>query len=254
MDGDGVTPARALQPLTHGNVLIVGTKASNLDEELRSNPRVILWSSEAEHWTDKELPVNVRAVFIGRWIGHTLFGRIQREAKKRHITIFNQYGTGAMTKQVRELLAIDKPQEPEPQQPEPKQEEPMVQKPALAPKPSHKGKLIPLEQYIDWDKSNIDNARIMLAKAKELGIETTEGSLCQYVRVLAQKQGKKFKIVRPTRPVKLKVQDSKLDVSVALLDDTIKQLTDVRDYLIAVVKENMELKGRIERFKKALEG
>ena len=230
--------ARPLQPLTHGNVLIVGAKASNFDDEIKTNPRVILWDSQDQRWVGKDLPVNVRAVFVTRFIGHNSFDMIIAEARKRHITIFNPDGTGKIARQVRELLAIKS--EPETIKPE----EPVTPTPALkpVPAPKFKAKLTPLAQFIDWEKGGAENARHLLEKAKELGIETTFGSLAQFVLVLRRGQ-KKIKVV----------QTNKMDVSVAVLDEAIKQLKDVRDYLIATTKENTELKARISKLKKSLE-
>jgi regulator of replication initiation timing len=44
-----------------------------------------------------------------------------------------------------------------------------------------------------------------------------------------------------------------MDVSVDVLNNVIKELQDLRDYLVATVKENNALKLRIEKFKKALD-
>lgn len=243
----------ALQPLSFGKVLIVGAKSSNFDDELMSNPRVILWSSQEEHWSDKELPVNVRAVFITRWIGHAAFNKIQTEAKKKRITIFNPMGTGIIAKQVRELLATPRINE---EQADNrfirKQEETMAVEQPTPPINNQKGKLAPLVQFIDYNKSNVANARIMRVEAEKRGITTTVGSLCQMITVLRRQQGiplLTFKAKAKPKPS----SESKLDISVAVLDEAIKQLSDVRDYLISTARENTELKARVAKLRKTLE-
>ena len=103
-----MTEVQPLQPLNGGLVLIVGAKASNFDEEIKTHPRVIIWDSQHEHWTSKDIPSNVRAVFVTRWIGHNAFSNLLSTARKRHITMFNPEGTGIIAKQVRELLSMTK--------------------------------------------------------------------------------------------------------------------------------------------------
>ena len=106
-----------------------------------------------------------------------------------------------------------------------------------------KGKLKQLIEYIDFSKSNAENAKILLRIANEKGIASTEGSLAQFVANKRREQGGTA-VVKSAR--------SKLDVSVEMLDDAIKGLTDMRDYLIATVEENRILKAKLERLTKAL--
>lgn len=223
---------KPLTPLTHGQVLIVGAKASNFDDEIRNHPRVVIWDSQHESWTNKDLPQNVQAVFITRFIGHTMFGKIQDEAKKKHITIFNPSGTGIIIKQVRELLNLVKPAL--------KEETKMI---------IQKGKLRPLISFIDFNKTNKENILVLSAKAKELGIQTTDSSLSQLIVVKRRKfQQKNSVAVKTPKTVK-----NVKDISVDMLDNVIKDLTELRAYLVATVKENDTLKQRIEKFKKVLD-
>ena len=53
-----------LKPLTHGNILIVGAKASNFSEEIKSHPRVVIWDSQNESWIGKSLPSNVQKQYL----------------------------------------------------------------------------------------------------------------------------------------------------------------------------------------------
>jgi hypothetical protein len=107
-----------------------------------------------------------------------------------------------------------------------------------------RGKLEPLIPLIDFSKSNTEMGKILMNKAVELGIRTTEGSLIQLVSNQRKKQN------GGTVP---KSARSQLDVSVEMLDQAIHGLTDIRDFLIATVEENRMLRQKVERFKKVME-
>lgn len=107
-----------------------------------------------------------------------------------------------------------------------------------------KGKLNVLIPFIDFAKSNAENAKILLRKAHEMDVRTTEASLAQLVANVRRKQSGGT-IPRSAR--------SKLDVSVEMLDNAVKELQGMRDYLIEVTEENRLLKAKVEKFKKALD-
>jgi hypothetical protein len=235
---------KPLQPLSYGSILIVGTKASNFDDELRKHPRIIMWESQNEHWLTKELPEKVRAVFVTRFIGHDAFTNIIKQARKRQVTIFNPTGTGMIVRQVRELLDLTR-----------KETVTTIEETTVTTTPVLRktgGKIVQklhvLHPFIDFSRGPMDNARdILMPKAKEMGIETTVGSLAQMVSMLRKKR---TGVPKATRR---KVQPQQMDVSVDVLNNVIKELQDLRDYLVATVKENNALKLRIEKFKKALD-
>lgn len=233
-----------LHPLSHGNVLIVGVKSSNLSDEIRTHPRVTIWDSQQKHWTDKDIPSNTRAVFVTRFIGHQEFANIIREARKKQITIFNPEGTGMIARQVKELLNMTEPPTTpivEVDQPETIQEETIMATVKHGPTAPKLHALVP---YIDFSKQNIENARTLMARAKEMKIDTTMGSLAQLVSVHRRRlKGKK--VVQQTKEVK-----GQTDVSVEILDGMIKELKDMRDYLVAVTKENQSLKMKVDKFKR----
>jgi len=234
-----VTEGKPLQPLTHGSVLIVGTMPSNFGDEIKNHPRVIMWSSQNEHWLNKSLPDNTQAVFITRFIGHNAFDNIVTEARKRRITVFNPTGTGIIAKQVKELLNINPVQTTEPT------ESKEVEMSNKGKKLGEKGKLNALIPFIDFSKNNIDNARgFLVKKAKELGIDTTEGSIAQFVMKQRQKQSQ--------TGVPKSVAKGQVDVSVEILDGMIKELQDMRAFLIATVAENNSLRAKLDTLKKAL--
>lgn len=107
-----------------------------------------------------------------------------------------------------------------------------------------RGKLNVLIPHIDFAKSNAENAKILMRKAQELSIKSTEASLAQFVANHRRKQ---------SGTAVPKSARSQLDVSVDLLDEMIKNLGDMRDYLIATTEENRLLKQKLEKFKKAFE-
>jgi hypothetical protein len=170
------------------------------------------------------MPANTRAVFMTRFLSHVSFDKITAEARKRNINIFNPEGTGLIARQVKELLSIAPKQL--------KQEKERVY-----------GKLNPLIPSIDFSKNNIDNARQLFIKAKELGIDTTEASLAQLVTVQRKRQNQ--------TAVPKSIQ-AKVDVAVEMLDNAIKDMTDMRAFLIATVEENKVLKAKLDGFKKLL--
>ena len=216
---------KPLQPLSGGVVLIVGVKSSNFDDEIKTHPRVVIWDSQQEHWTDKDMPQNTRAVFMTRFLSHSSSGKILAEARKRQITIFNPDGTGIIARQVKELLAIG-----------PKSE--------VKSEGKVYGKLNTLIPFINFSVSNAENARQLMVKAKELGVDTTEASLAQFVTNQRHKQS--------GTAVPKSIQ-SKVDVAVQMLDSAIKDMTDMRAFLIATVEENKQLKIKLEKFKKVFD-
>ena len=119
-----------------------------------------------------------------------------------------------------------------------------------------KGKLEPLAAHIDFSKTIIDNAHALMKKANELGISTTMGSLSMFVKTqrdrgnhpLIGRANSKKKTITVAKQVEAK------DVSIEMFDNLIKELTDMRQFFVATVRENTALKKRLENFKKALTG
>jgi len=108
-----------------------------------------------------------------------------------------------------------------------------------------RGRLNQLIEFIDWNKSNNENAKNLMYKANELGIRTTEGSLVQLVSRQRRKKPGVNAVPRSAR--------SQLDVSVELLDQMIKDLGSIRDYLINITEENRMFRQKIEKIKKGME-
>lgn len=237
-----MTEGKPLTPLSDGIVLLVGVKASNFDDEIRSHPRVMMWSSQEEHWTSKDLPSNTRAVFMTRFIGHAAFNHIVREARKKRITIFNPLGTGVITQRVRELLSIHPVQttiEPVIHHNEVVE---MKETEQVTKKHGQQGKLKALIPFIDFSHTNIDNAKALFAEAKKLNIDTTVLSLAQLV---SHQRRKNVKVIQNYKP------STQKDVSIEIFDRAMK---DMRDFVVATVAENNSLKARLESLKKAIGG
>lgn len=251
-----MTEPKPLKPLDSGVVLIVGTKRSNFSEELVRHPRIVMWDSQQEHWTNKDMPTNTRAVFMTRFIGHASFEKIVSEARKRHITIFNPMGTGTIIKQVKELLAIQPPVTVRPTESTEVKEVKTVARPI-----NSKSVLHVFIPFMDFNLTNAENARRLVMKAAELNINTTFQSLAQYTMVQRKKLGIAPVHVRAkttTRKIVTRAQiaapKEELDVTVHMLDGFIKGLQDMRAFLIATTTENRELRARVEKFKSAMEG
>lgn len=255
---------KQLTPITNGMLVIVGAKPSNFDDKIRNHPQVVMWNSQEEHWSNKELPQNTKAVFFTRWVGHTEFGRIMSQARKRHITVFNHEGTGIIAKQVKELLGlaprmVDLP-EIHGRDTETEEETIVTPIPTKRESPNKgMGKLKPLIPFLDHSKTHVENAKILMVKARELGIETTEGSLA----MLSSTQRRfgtnavpySVKYQKPERkPKVVKTQNKQLDVTIQMFDTIIKELSDMREFLIATVEENNTLKTRLDTLKRALTG
>jgi len=243
-----VTEGKPLTPLTHGSVLIVGTMPSNFGDEIKNHPRVIMWGSQQQHWLNKSLPDNTQAVFITRFIGHDAFDNILTEARKRRITIFNPTGTGIIAKQVKELLNINPVQKTEPTI-EPKTEPKEVEV-AKRVKTGEKGKLNALIPFIDFSKTNIDNARnTLIDVANEKGITTTVQSIAQFV----MKQREKSKAPKSPAHQAVSVKVEKTDAVIQMFDNIIQEMKDMRAYVVETTKENNSLRAKLASLKKALD-
>jgi hypothetical protein len=222
-----------------------------------------MWDSQQEHWTNKDMPTNTRAVFMTRFIGHSSFEKIVSEARKRHITIFNPTGTGTIIKQVKELLAI---QPPVTVRPTVSESTVPTEVKTMARPINSKSVLHVFIPFMDFNLTNAENARRLIIKAAELNVTTTLHSLAQYTMVQRKKLGIAPVHVRAkttTRKIVTRAQIEcvkseqvveSVDVSVEILDNLIKGLQDMRAFLIATTKENRELRARVDKFKKAMEG
>lgn len=267
------TEAKPLQPLHGGKVVLVGVKASNFGEEIKNHPQVVMWESQDQRWIGQELPSNTKAVFVTRWVGHQAFRTILKEARKRQITMFNPEGTGMIAKQVKELLGME-PKELSGEAVEKIAEqfqkhddytpvltkEPVTMKSDTEVQKMKKGqsKIDPLMPFVDPNLNYYDNAERLIIKAKEMGIKTTVASIANRISVVNRKASG---AIPKSRPGARKVQPTDgrptrthkhVDVIVEILDNMVKELQDMRDYLVATTEENRTLKERFDAFKKAL--
>lgn len=104
------------------------------------------------------------------------------------------------------------------------------------------GRLKELIAQVDFNRSNADEARRLLGIAVEKGIKTTHGSLAQAIAQARRKTG------RTAVPTSVR---SQLDVSVELLEEMIKNLGDMRDFIIATTEENRLLRTRVAKIEAA---
>jgi len=213
-----------------------------------------------------------------RFISHAIFDKVIAEARKRHITIFNVMGTGILKRQVRELLELRRDKIPEvfstPVHAHSVVVHDLLPTPVSYPSPTtvstttepkvnttmQQGKLKPLYDMIDYSgtRTNADMAREMFAKAKELGIDTTLLSIIQLVNVKIRTYKKNRlgqtpkQVVENSKKVEKKDSVDKTNIVVQMLDNMVRELKDMRDYVKATEEENRTLKLRVEKLKKAL--
>lgn len=252
-----ITESAPLQPITGGVIVLVGIKISNLPPDLRYHPQIVMWESQSQHWTSKDLPLNTRAVFLTRWIGHNEFSNIMKQARARHITIFNPQGTGMIVKQLRELLNMNGTK---------KEEGIIVDTPTTKVLTRHGGtrtpKMYKLRPFVDFNKSNAQMARELLEKAKELEVDTTFGSIAQWLYATRKKEGLPPLTDRKTprnggrKQARQTVQSAigaTEDVAVQMFDNIIKEMTDMRELLSKTMAENVKLRAKVTKFRKFFE-
>jgi len=218
--------------LNGGRAVIVGGRDKDW-QEYRRHPQFMFWSGEQKdvlrQVNNKDLPDNCKLLVISRFISHSQIEKLVVEARKRQIPIVGNKNDGEITNILEDLIT------------------PILKQnnnvnPEI--KVSNHGKLKALMPMINFAKSNVENARALYIKAKEMNISTTENSLAQYIGKERQRQqgGTVPKSVR-----------NKLDVTVEMLDAIVKDISGMRDYLIELTEENRELRKRVDKFKKALE-
>lgn len=265
------TQPKPLQPLTYGNILIIGTKVNNFADEIKNHPRVIMWeSSDRTGYANKIIPTNVRAIFMTRFIGHDAAVKLLKEARNRGMTTFHPEGTGQIAKQVRELLGLNKQEQKETEQPTvttthevklPQTvEEVIKEETPVAHSITHgqQGKLQPIHKYHRPELTKLEAARIMFAEAEKLGIQTTLASVVQLVYVMRRKAaGEPTRTYRRgPKPSSVPMKEAKVaetDVVVVLLDRLVGEMRDIRQYLVETVAENKKLRAKMDNFRKMFE-
>lgn len=217
-----------------GKVLVVGS-LNKAFEQYRKYPQLEFWSGEqkdiVQALKNKDIPANCNAVIISRFISHSELEKVMAEARRRNITMFPNKNDGEINKLLDEItqdVKVDRLHEQEAKQ------------------NATRGKLNPLIPFIDFNKTNVENMRILIVKAKELGIATTEMSLSQWVAIQRKKKnGTAF-------PASIK--RNRLDLSVEMLDGMIRDLSGMRDYLIEITEENRIIKAKYEKLLTKMKG
>lgn len=223
-----------------GTALVVGG-FNKAWQSFKDNPRVTFWSGDqkdiARAVREKTIPSNCKAVLISRFISHSELNVLLPEVRKRaNITLFPNKSDGEITDILEKLL----PKEVK------KQEEDIPASKADKKEIQGRGKTKEfVAKHADWTKGSGENARRMIEIARQEGFKTTEASLAQCFLQLRKRQ-------RGVTAVPKSIQ-SKLDVTVEMLDSMINDLSGMRDYLIELTEENRMLKKRVAKFKAALE-
>lgn len=218
-----------------GKILIVGGYTKAWDS-FKKYDQLEFWSGEQKDIVkfvrDREIPANCKGVIISRFISHSELGIVMNKARARNLTVFANKADGEITSLLDQMTLHLREQS--------------IQSSNgnhAVKKIGEKGKLNALIPFLDFAKTNVENARALLIKAKELGIETTEMSLSQWTMIQRKKRSGQTGVVKSVK--------SKLDLSVDMLDAMIRDLEGMRDYLIAITEENRVLKTKLDKFKKA---
>lgn len=275
--------------LNGGRVLIVGGMNKSWSS-YRQVPQFEFWSGDQKEihraLRDREIPANCKAVVISRFISHSELNRVLSQARKRGIVIFANKADGEVANILDEMtlhlkngatMTVQEGERKTPVDSVDTRQLPEATSSMLnLPTPKNpNAKLHALIPFVDFNKSNAENARLLLqGKAKELGLKTTEASIAQYVRVLrgrlnapkspavqAQRnRGNQYTKRRiESAPIAViqkvtdKIIEKKVDLTVKMLDGMIADLQGMRDFLISVTDENNTLKAKLAKLKEVFE-
>ena len=218
--------------LTKGGVAVVFVGNTELVAEYKNHPAITFIDAK-QKVTDLQVqvPSNCKAIIITEGIDHMNYMWATSFCRQRNIPWLLRKSNQAVYETIKSFFPDGNGQVEKPTSEEVKD--------AFI-----RGKLVPLLPMIDFSRSNAENAKYLMRKCHEMGIKSTEGSLAQFVANQRRKLSGAA-VPKSARP--------KLDVSVELLDDMIKQLGDMRDFLIATCEENRLLRDKVEKFKKLLD-
>lgn len=91
----------------HAKVLIVGVKGDNFPPVYHNHPQLIFW--DADHSLNATIPAAVQLICPTRFMQHTLWTKLQVEAKRREIALVHTSNTG----EIKRLLAPLIPNKPD---------------------------------------------------------------------------------------------------------------------------------------------
>jgi hypothetical protein len=215
--------------LNEGGGVVVFHSGNGHVQEFTNHPQVtfIHCNENTAEGYESKIPLNTRAVILTDGLPQFPYAWIMAYVRRKNIIYLIRKSTPHIYETLKSLF-------------------PPARKATLeqVKETQSRGKLEVLFPLIDFNKSNIENAKILMRRAVELKIATTEGSLAQYVSKLRRQQSGTA-VVKSARP--------KLDISVEILDEAIKGLTDMREFLIATVEENRLLRAKYDKLKKAME-
>lgn len=218
--------------LTKGGIAVVACMAIGYVKEYANHPSVVFLDCKSikNEELESRVPQNVKAVILTDGLPQWHYAYLTSLARRRNIPFLVRKSTQHIYETLKGFFPNGG--EAKPTLEEIKDEQ-------------SKGKLTSLIPYIEWGLSNAENARKLMRICREKNIKSTEASLAQWMANQRRKHTGVTAVPRSARP--------QLDVSVELLDNMIKDLSSMRDYLIATTEENRLLKSKLERFKKAME-
>jgi hypothetical protein len=254
--------------LENGGTVVVVGGFNKAWQSFRNNPRIVFWTGEqkeiARYVRERSFPSNCKAVIISRFLSHSELGVVLPEARKRRLVLFPNKSDGEITELLDDLVRDSKERELLAPQPLPlpientsvNTSKPIEVTTVAKRQMAKKGELNKVIQFVDWSRTNIDNARALMATAiKELGISTTEDSLAQFIRVQRKKKGlpnatnigskKNGAEKKPRKATEKEIKGNwgTEDVFVKKIDEIIESLQDVRTLYIETAAQNKALQA-----------
>lgn len=96
-----------------GKVLVVGGMMNPLWKSFEGHPQVEFWSGDRkdmqQHVRNRQVPNNIRALIISKWISHAEIEPIATEARKKRATIWRNKNDGEVTRLLEELTHKEEP-------------------------------------------------------------------------------------------------------------------------------------------------
>jgi hypothetical protein len=214
----------------HGRVLVVGGRPSNFDDYWLNHPRIVFWNSDSAEVRRCDFPANVRVVVTTRFLGHTPFNNIKREALKRRVPVFGPMNTGQLREKLEEWL--------------PREEKLIMTEPtAPAPAPTFKSIAAWVREMMEADPS------IKPRRLHELRPDVKHSSIDS--AFFAAKRKARPAPMKPAPTPAKTVKGHPLD---QLLDEAILNLQLIRDELSKLTAENQQLKDHLETIASAVKG
>jgi hypothetical protein len=256
---DPVLEAAGVRKYLHngGTVLVVGARSSNFSEDFRNHPRITVWDSTDAATFQRDLPDNTRVIVSTRFIGHQLFGRLHKLARRRRLLMVpGLKNTGEIKTMLEHALGMadtSAPESTEPAPPRTHDTPPMSPVPVATPRGAVRAFL--LAQDMDPSAPIAAEARRLLPLAHAAGLTlASHDSLCQALYTFRKKQSEPQSHLAPSTPqpraAAPPLMYSAVGEALRLIDEVAAGLTLVREAVLKVQDDDR----RTQEIVKALRG